>query len=84
VFAVLQSAGAGGAGLAVVNGVVGVGATAVAVGATAPGLVHAAMEGKNHNEEDGKDGKGDEEKMLNGEVRQEFACDEDNDTKSKL
>lgn len=50
-FAVLQSAGAGGAGLAVVNGVVGTAATAVAVGATAPGLVRAAREGKEENED---------------------------------
>lgn len=43
-FAVLQSAGAGGTGLAVVNGVVGASATAIAVGATAPALIKAVSE----------------------------------------
>jgi len=53
-FAILQSAGAGGAGIAVVNTVVGATATAVAVGATAPGLVKAVREGREggqHGEE---------------------------------
>jgi hypothetical protein len=45
-FATLQSAGAGGAGLAVVNAVVGTTVTVVAAGATAPGLVKAVRETK--------------------------------------
>lgn len=43
-FAVLQSAGAGGAGLAIVNAVVGTSAAAIAVGTTAPAVAKAVRE----------------------------------------
>ncbi|KAF1978145.1 hypothetical protein BU23DRAFT_525848 [Bimuria novae-zelandiae CBS 107.79] len=64
-FAVLQSAGAGGAGLAVVNSIVGTCATSRAVGATTPALVKEAKKGNGNDEEgtkvkEGKD-QGDED-----------------------
>jgi hypothetical protein len=43
-FATLQSAGAGGAGAAIVNGIAAGTATAVAAASTVPGLIRAAME----------------------------------------
>jgi hypothetical protein len=77
ILAVLQSAGAGGAGLAVVNGVVGTGATVVAVGAAAPGLVKAAREGKQGDNPDGEtDGVHEEEGKK--------ATDGDEELKAKL
>lgn len=51
-FAVLQSAGAGGAGLALVNGIVGASATATAVGATATGLAKAKKDDEKDAEEE--------------------------------
>jgi ElaB/YqjD/DUF883 family membrane-anchored ribosome-binding protein len=45
-FAILQSAGAGGAGAVLVNGIAAGTATGIAVAATAPGLVKAIKEGK--------------------------------------
>jgi hypothetical protein len=45
-FSILQSAAAGGAGAALVNGVVPGTTTAVAIAATAPGLIKAIKEGK--------------------------------------
>ncbi|KAF1831573.1 hypothetical protein BDW02DRAFT_571907 [Decorospora gaudefroyi] len=52
-FATLQSAGAGGAGAAVVNGIAAGTATAVAVAATVPGLVKLDTEGKDGAAEEG-------------------------------
>lgn len=51
-FAILQSAGAGGAGLAIVNAVVGASAAAVAVGATATGIITAEENGELNDEEE--------------------------------
>jgi uncharacterized protein (AIM24 family) len=45
-FSILQSAGAGGAGAILVNGIAAGTATAVAIAATAPGLIKAIQEGK--------------------------------------
>lgn len=52
-FAVLQSAAAGGSGAILVNGVAAGTVTAVAIAATAPGLIKAIQEGKNEVTVDG-------------------------------
>jgi hypothetical protein len=63
-FAVLQSAGAGGAGLAVVNTVAGTATTVMAMGATALGFAKSTRKGKEESRVDVHD----EDKKPNGKL----------------
>ncbi|KAF2873207.1 hypothetical protein BDV95DRAFT_605763 [Massariosphaeria phaeospora] len=69
VFATLQSAAMGGAGAAVVNGVVGGSAAAIAVAANVPGLVQAGGEDAGDEKDgDGEDGDGEDGGSKDGDA----------------
>lgn len=60
-FAIIQSAGAGGAGLAFVNSIVGASTTAIALGATALGIASTTKKENEQNVDEMEGGETDQE-----------------------